>query len=155
MRDLWCRVPRSHSHWCYSVWWWVTPPDRLHTLQNPLREGSQVNIRCNKEKNKDSTLWKKKLANQKRDLLTCAGAADDAVVYNGTAVDCDLQTVMSVVMLSRFIIRIKLQHTSRTMMSCITSHLEFSITNRANLPLWSCSLRTRPPSPPWTQTSSL
>lgn len=65
---------------------------------------------------------KKFTANQKSDLLTCAGAADDAVVYNGTAVDGDLQTVMSVVMLSRFIIRIKLQHTSRTMMSCITSH---------------------------------
>lgn len=37
---------------------------------------------------------------QVKDLLTCAGAADDAVVYDGTAVDGDLQTVMSVVMLS-------------------------------------------------------
>lgn len=42
-------------------------------------------------------IWRKKKAAA---AVTCAGTADDAVVNDGAAVDGDLQTVMSIVMLS-------------------------------------------------------
>ncbi len=50
-------------------------------------------------------IWRK----QRAAVVTCAGTADDAVVNDGAAVDGDLQTVMSIVMLSWFVIRIELQ----------------------------------------------
>ena len=41
--------------------------------------------------------------------VTCAGGTDDAVVDVRAAVDCDLQTVVGVVVLRRLIIGIKLR----------------------------------------------
>lgn len=41
--------------------------------------------------------------------LTCTGAADDAVVNVGAAVDCDLQAVVGVMVLGRLIVRIELR----------------------------------------------
>lgn len=41
--------------------------------------------------------------------VTCARGANDAVVDVGAAVDCDLQTVVGVMVLRRLIIRIKLR----------------------------------------------
>lgn len=52
-------------------------------------------------------IWGKKI--KQTAVVTCAGTADDAVVNDGAAVDGDLQTVMSVVMLSWFVIRIELK----------------------------------------------
>lgn len=50
-------------------------------------------------------IWRKK---KEEAVVTCAGTADDAVVNDGATVDGDLQTVMSIVMLSWFVIRIEL-----------------------------------------------
>lgn len=44
---------------------------------------------------------------------TCAGAAYDTVVNNWTAVDCNLQAVVCVVVLGGFIIRVELQGTQQ------------------------------------------
>jgi hypothetical protein len=44
-----------------------------------------------------------------REDVTCACAANDAVVYDGAAVDRDLQAVMCVVVLGRLIIGVELR----------------------------------------------
>lgn len=46
--------------------------------------------------------------------VTRARAAYDAVVNDGTAVDCDLQAVVCIVVLGRLVIRVKLQKKQRT-----------------------------------------
>lgn len=46
--------------------------------------------------------------------ITRARAAYDAVVDDGTAVYCDLQTVVCIVVLGGLVIRVKLQRTQRT-----------------------------------------
>lgn len=46
--------------------------------------------------------------------ITRARAAYDAMVDDRTAVDCDLQAVVGVVVLGRLVIRVKLQRTQRT-----------------------------------------
>lgn len=46
-------------------------------------------------------------------MLTCAGAADDAVVDDGAAVDGDLQAVVGVVVLSGFVVGVELQQSGR------------------------------------------
>ncbi len=60
---------------------------------------------CNIRMKEKQHIWRKPRAA----VVTCAGTADDAVVNDGAAVDGDLQTVMSIVMLSWFVIRIELQ----------------------------------------------
>lgn len=46
--------------------------------------------------------------------ITCARAANDAVVNDGTAVDCNFQAVMCIVVLGGLVIRVELKRTQRT-----------------------------------------
>lgn len=63
--------------------------------------------------------------------ITCARAAYDAVVDDGTAVDCNLQAVVCIVVLGGFVIRVKLQK---------RQHTESDVDNRSKCacePIWS------------------
>lgn len=52
------------------------------------------------------------IAKEPRDegIFTCTCATNDAVVNDGAAVDRNLQAVVRVVVLGRFIVRVELQH---------------------------------------------